>query len=569
MMNYENSGRSGEEGERPQRSEKEVVEQLLAEAQVLDGIRAPWEAKWQRLADVVNPSQGQISRRNSTQGPDTDRVAENFDGTAMRSNRTLAQGQASRITPMGARWFVLRPPEDLAEDAAALDWYLRCSERLTRKLYDSNFYNRAFQHYLDRGAFGVAATEIVGGKHGRGLHFRSYPVGSYSIANNDNDEVDTLSRTFRWTPAQIVSAFPRERIPASILKMHDDPAQRQQLLELRHHICPRHDRDPRKLDALNKAYASYIVYAPEKVVLSESGYDSFPVAVSRWELSVDSPYGWSPAMLALPEANQANHLEEMLDVQAETAAFPRVLYTGALKGDIDFAASGLTCWDPTQGEGAMPREWLTGGRYDVGKDRAGDKRKAIEEAFFVPLFNSISNLRGDTTATEVRALVTESRELFHPIFANLTREFLGPILRRSFALLLQQGEMPPPPPAVVKQTGAGRVIDEPNVEYTSAMALALEQSQLANLTDCFNVLRPLASIDPTALDFVNVQVLGPAIFRAKGLPANWTRSEEEMAALQQARAQQQQMAMIPQAAKAVKDVGGIEKVQQMMGQQQG
>lgn len=542
---------------------RELVDKILAECQTLDGIRAPWESIWQRLAEVMNPSQAGVTRARDA-APDVRRVAENSDGTAMRANRTLAQGQASRITPMGARWFVLRPPEDLAEDPQAIDWYLQCSERLSRRLYDSNFYNRAFQHYLDRGAYGIAATEITGGKNRKGLHFRSFPVGSFSIAHDETDEACTITRVFRWTVSQIVSAYPKDRIPSSILKMHDDPGQRQQMLELRLMICPRHDRDPRKSDPLNKPFASYVIYPPEKVILEEHGYDSFPVAFSRWEISADSPYGYSPGMLALPEASQANHLEEMLDVQAETAAFPRVLYTGALKGDIDFAASGLTCWDPTQGEGAMPREWLTGGRYDVGKDRIQDKRKAIEEAFFVPLFNAISQLRGDTTATEIRALVTESRELFHPIFANLTREFLGPVLRRSFSILLQQGELPPPPPSVVKKDSIGYVIDEPAVEYTSAMALALEQSQLANLMDCLSVLNPLASIDPTVYDFVNAQAVGPDIFRAKGLPSKWTRSQEEIAAIQQARAAQQQAAMIPDAAGAIKDLGGLQALQGMM-----
>jgi hypothetical protein len=126
--------------------------------------------------------------------------------------------------------------------------------------------------------------------------------------------------------------------------------------------------------------------------------------------------------------------------------------------------------------------------------------------------------------------------------------------------------MPPPPPDVMRKMPSGMVIDEPNVEYTSAMALALEQSQLANLADCFNTLGPLVQMDPTAFDFVNVKVLGPAIFRAKGLPANWTRSDDEIAAIEQARAQQQQAAMIPAGAKAVKDLGGLDKLQGLAGQ---
>lgn len=533
---------------------------LLSQAATLDGQRSTWDSLWQELADVVHPRRGLITTKvASGSTPDRTKLAQAFDSTAARANRTLANGQFARITPMGARWFALRPPSE-SQSPEAMAWYARCGEILVSKLYASNFYSRAHEHYLDRGAFGTAATEVTGGKNGKGLHFRSFPVGSYSIAQNANDEVDVLYRTYNLTARQILDAFP-ETTPEEVRKKAANPTAQHEPIAILHAILPRQDRDPRKEDGKNKPFASFHIIKDGGHILLEAGYDEFPVAVSRWELWGDSPYGWSPAYLALPEATQANFLEQMLDTAVEVSVFPRVLYGASLKGDIDFRALGLTCYDPNQGE--APKEWLTAGRYDIGKDRVQDKRDAINEAFFVPLFNAIMQLDRKATATEVRAIVGESRELFHPIFAGLTREFLIPLLRRSFSILLRQGELPPPPASVIQKDDLGAFIADPGVEFVSSMALALEQSHLANFADCINVFAPLAQTDPGAMDFINVDVVGPAFFRWKGLPEDFIRPQDEIEAVRQSRQQMMQMQAAQQAAGAVNQLGGAAGIEQL------
>jgi hypothetical protein len=49
--------------------------------------------------------------------------------------------------------------------------------------------------------------------------------------------------------------------------------------------------------------------------------------------------------------------EQMKDTLLEVSVFPRVLYPANLKGDVNFRALGLTCYDPSNGQ--MPQEWLT------------------------------------------------------------------------------------------------------------------------------------------------------------------------------------------------------------------
>jgi hypothetical protein len=320
-------------------------------------------------------------------------------------------------------------------------------------------------------------------------------------------------------------------------------------------------RDPRKIDKKNKPYESTYILEREKILLREEGFDEFPIAVSRWETWGDSPYGWAPSLLALPEANQVNFIEQMKDTLLEVSAFPRVLYPSNLKGDVNFRALGLTCYDPTNSK--TPQEWLTQGRYDIAKDGANEKRRAIDEAFYVPLFNAISQLDRDATATEVRAIVSESRELFHPIFANLVREFQGPILKRCFNILLRQGAFPPPPPSVLGQSPLGAFIEEPAVEYTSTMALALEQSQIANVADCINVLAPIAQFDPSVFDFLDIDRIGPEFFRYKGISEALIRTPEAIQSIRQGRAEAAQAQQAAEAAKAVGSLGGAQGIQDL------
>ena len=544
----------------------EAVQRILDQAQALDAIRTPHEGIWDELGQICFPRHGALAqtKHQPTGGTASERgrIAQNFDGTAMRACDTLATGQAARITPMGSRWFVLRPPARMKDNQSALNWYAACSEVLLTWLATSNFYNRAFQCYQFRGGHGCAAMEVTAGKNDKGLHFRAYPTGSYSIAENSVDEVDTIYRTHYLTPAQLFQMFGEQALPDVVRKAYADVQSRHKPSEkVIHAVYPRdaQSRDPRMKDPTNKPFASCHVHCGAESMLLESGFDSVPVAVSRWQTSAASPYGWGPADYALPEAAQANFQEQMLDVLAEVAAFPRVLFPAGMKDEIDFAALGLTSFDPAAGETAIPREWLTGGRYDIGKDRAQDKRRAIESAFFVELFNAVSRLPSDATATQVSAIVSESRELFHPIFSNMTREWQIPTLRRCWQILMEQGEMPPPPRDVIDADDLGAFVADPDVEFVSSMALALEQSHISGLNEIIATVGPLAQIDPAWLRSLNPDTVVPHLVRSKGLPVIFLRTEEQLAALAEREAQAAQMQAAQMASQSVRNMGGVDE----------
>lgn len=544
--------------------ENPLAQRIIDQTAALDSLRAVHEPYWDELGAICLPRGGTIQNQRTPgvgQHPDRDRIAANFDGTAQRSNLTLGLGQSSRITPMGSRWFVLRPPSALKTNQAALNWYAKCSDILMSDISLSNFHASSFQTYLERGAYGVSAIETTESKDKKGLHFRVIPIGSYSVAENENAHVDTVARSHFATPSHIVSMFGKDgTIPESVATLAGDPSTKHKQTEkVIHHISPRDDRDPRSSAPQDKPIASVHVHVSSATVMRESGFDSMPMAVSRWMSNPLSPYGWGPGDYALPEATQANFQSEMLDLLTELQAHPRILYPAGMKDEIDLGPNGLTSFDPSAGENAWPREWLTGGRYDVAKDRLADKTRAIESAFFVELFQAVLRLPAQATATQVGAIVNESRELFHPIFSNQTKEFLTPVLQRAFSIRIRAGAFPPPPSSVFLQDNIGPYIGEPEVEYVSSMAMALEATHSAATQEILATFAPLAQIDPGYLDNLNPDTIVPHIIRARGLPVEFLRTAEQLQALRAGRDQAAKAAAAQQASAAVRNLGGVDE----------
>ena len=293
-----------------------------------------------------------------------------------------------------------------------------------------------------------------------------------------------------------------------------------------------------------------------------------PVAVSRWQKwGENSPYGWAPALYALPASRQANHLEILGDLLGEQAAFPRFLLPSSMKGEIDLRPGGASYFDAAMGSMEMPREWLTQGRYDILEARLDRKKEAIEAAFFVPLFELITQESKQMTAYEVQQRVSEKGALFHPIFVRAVIEMLSPIILRAYAILARQpGALPPPPPEVFMQDSAGAYLPDPEIRYISPLALAISQTQVAGLPSVLSTLQLIGQVDPTVYDSVNTENIFPELARAQGLPEKFIRTPEEVAALQQARAQAQQAQQATEAVSQIGGMDGVEKAAKMLQQ---
>lgn len=549
------------------------AEKIIARYDRLKADRGTWDTLWQQIADYVQPRKSAINTRK-TEGVDgyTDNL---FNLTAVRANQILASGQMDYL--FSGRWFAYEPAPEIQDDEAKT-YYQACSEIALRELARSNWNLEIHEALLDRGAFGTSALLLEEGTK-KLLAFHKFDVGTFAIVEDHEGKVDTLLREFELTARQAKQKFGEDNLGPILCKACADPMKLDQKFRFLHTIHPREpgEYDPRKLDPVNKPIASCYVSVDDKCLVKESGYDEDPLAVSRFLKWGQQPYGYSPSIEALPTVRQVNFIEMNMDALAEIAAFPRILVPDSMEGDIDLAAGGATTFDPNV-PNAMPKEWGTQGRYDIGKERIEMKDKAIREAFHVDLFQMLQQIERQMTAYEVAQRLAEKVTAFSPTFYRLQTEVTNPLLLRVFNILHRAGKFPEPPPSVLRQRSRDAndvALILPEVTLTSKLALAIKAAENQSLGQVMAILGGLAQISPGAAEMAaenyDFDVIARESARNAGLPSNWIMTEDKRDALRKAKAEAQQQAMaaeaMPGMAKAAKDISGASpKIQkQVMG----
>jgi Bacteriophage head to tail connecting protein len=546
----------------------QLAQFVLKRHETLVNKRSVWDSFWEDLADYAMPRKSEFMNKSQRLTPSVHRNTVLFDGTMVYANMVLANGCMSYLTPADARWFSFDSPAFLKGVDSVEQYYRRCTEIAMLELARSNFYTEAHELYMDRGCFGTGVLHCETGKRSF-LNFRKFDIGTFSIAEDDEGYVDTLSREFYLTVRQAVQWFGKEGVSDTIQKLFDSG----QAEQLEREFCFIHQIFPRaadeiefgKRDVRNMPIASVYIEKDKKLVVRESGYTEQPFFATRYlKWYSEMPYGWSPAWVALPEARQLNFLQKQLDALAELTAFPRFLIPDTHEGEVDFRASGVTYYDPAN-PNAIPREWATGGRYDIGKDRVVEKQKAIDKAFHVDLFQMFANLdRPQMTAREVAERAGEKLIQFSPTFARLTTELFTPLLRRVFSLLTRNGRLPPPPKEVIQQSPGGEAfLPEPEVVYSSKIALAIKSLENASLMNTFELWMPISQGKPEVFDNVNWDETFRDSVRNAGLPARWLVEMEEVQQIRQKRQEEmermQKQAEMAAQADAAGKVGSVKE----------
>ena len=521
--------------------------------------RSVYDTIWQQVADYALPRKSSI---NTEKSPGTEGYVDRlFDMGVSRANLTLAAGITTNSTPATERWFAFSPPEMILNDRRrkhkALQWFEECSLITTKALQKSNFYTEIHEAHLDRNAMGTCAIYISEGKKDL-LHFRTLKIGSYCIAADEEGAIDTLIRELKWDARQCESFFGKENLGPKMLRALNENKDLDQKFTVLHAVMPRRERKAGSDLPEDKPIASVWISTEEDHVLRDGGYDEMPYAVSRYLQWQDEVWGWGPGIQCLPIVRQANFIESKLDALAELAVEPRILMPSGMIDDVDLRAGGITAFDPND-PNALPKEWATEGRYDIGMERAELKRKFIRECFHNDLFTMFANLERGITATEAMARVEEKLENFSPTYPRVTNEMLSPLLTRAFSILFRAGAFSEPPPEAYIETPSGMALPMPEVNYTSKISLALKAKENGALRDMLTLIGPIAQVAPEILDIYDFDQIGRDVSHNLSTPPKWVKPEEVVAQIRAERAQQQaqeRAAMLAkEAAGAAKDMG--------------
>jgi len=508
-----------------------------------------WEGLWQDLKDYVRPSTDDFYRYTSKGKSQVDKI---FDGTALWALGQLSAGLNSFLTSPTERWFTLGiegRPSLSAEEMAYLE-LVGDSVYAEYQRPEVNFAPSIHETYMDVGAFGTAVIFQDYDADNRHVMFNSFPLVECFIGEDDNGVIDTLGRLKVMTALQIRKRF-GDKTPSAVADAirKDAPSREFQVL---HMTFPREDRDVYKYDKLNKAFASVWALVDDAELISEGGFDAFPYHVPRWTKLSGETYGRSPAMDCLPDIRMVNAMAKTLikgaqkivdpPLQVPSDGFMSPLRTSP--GSLLMHEQGSDLITPLQ----------TNGRVDIGIEFIGYHRDRIIKSFFVDWLIRGKKKQRQTT-TEIADDRDEMLRQMSPMLGRLQVELLGPMLQRTFDLLVKHNRLPLAPESLTDQSY--------EIQYISPAALAQFGGKAIQIQRFLQDVAQFAAVKPEVMDRIDVDAAVMELAKYRDVSRKVLRDDDQVAQIREGRArqqqQQQQMAQGQQMASAIKDASVANK----------
>lgn len=537
----------------------------------LQSERSTWDTQYREIGEGMLPGRFRYSTAETNQGKKKHQKVLN--PIAQIAIRTLAAGLMSGVTSPSRPWMRLAfADEEVMALESAKAYCYEVTTRWLAQLARTNFYLvTAGSTYPDLAGFGTHASVVL---RDRETVLRFYPLmaGEFWLAASFRGEIDTLYRLVQLTVAKLVEEFGYEACSPSVQRAWDnDDLDRK--VEVLHAIEPNHEVDEGRGDWRGKPWISVWMEtsSPEDKrlgLLRKSGHSRFPALTPRWSQDGQDTYGRSPGMAALPTHQQLQKLEFSLALQVAQMGEPPVSAPADLQdtGGVNQTPGGVT-YRP-QGSAADTKiETITDqAALSAGIERTeeaiGRREQRIREFFFTDFWLAMLNDERATPATaeEVRAKKEERMLQLGPVLEQIQCEYLEPLVDMLFEAMLEAGEIPPPPQDVLdllrKKGRSAAVFD---VEYVSIAAAAQKALGLTNVRTFLEFVANGASIDPSAVDLVDVDTLIAEAARLLGINPKIVRAMPVVEQLRAARAKQEQAAEAGQAAVAAagaaKDLG--------------
>lgn len=507
---------------------------LIKRQEALAADRSVWESHWQEIAELTRPMRAEFTGRTT---PGSKRTAKIYDGTAGMAADNLASGLWGLATNGGTEWFQLRHQlEELNADGDVAAWLDDCTRRMRDVLNADGqlFYGQADEFIADLVTFGTGVFYSEEQQAAGRMRYQCRHLAECFIAENENEVVDTLYRRFEWTARQAARKWPGKLSRAIAAAAEKEPERKFPFL---HAVLPRDDYDPRRtLSPQGKRWASYYVEIEGKTILSEGGYYEFPYQVARWSKASRGLYGDSPAMLALADIKMINAMSKATIIGAQKRVDPALLAPDeAVIRGIRTAPGQIVYGAVDQQGRQLVHPLQTGADVNLGLELEEQRRTAIREAFFY----SLMMMAGPPyrTATEVLIQQEEKMRVMGPQLARLQTEFLDPFISRLFQVMFRAGAFAPPPPVLAQYPTL-------SAEYVSPLARAQKAQRGAATVRALQAIQPIATVDPSAMDVIDVDETVRDLADAFGMPAKNLRDPRAVAQVRQQRQQQQQLAML-------------------------
>jgi Bacteriophage head to tail connecting protein len=525
------------------------VDDIIRRQEKMSTDRAIFDSHWREIAERILPRADHFRVNRNPGDKHTEKI---FDATANLALERFAAAMESMLTPRTQRWHKLKTGVDELDQNQEVQTYL---DEVVKILFSvryspkANFASQANECYMSLGAFGTGGM-FIDDLVGRGIRYRSIPLSEMWIAENHQGVIDTVHRRFSMTVRQAAQQWGRDKLSEKMKNALEK--QPEQMFDFIHAVCPREDVDTNKKNYKGMPIASCYISIDGRNMMSEGGYQSMPYAVGRYVTGPKEVYGRSPAMTVLPDIKMLNEMSKTVIRAAHKLVDPPLLLQedGALAA-FDLRPGALNYGGVNEQGQQLVHALQTGARVDIGLDMMEQRRKTINDAFLVTLFQILVDAP-QMTATEAMLRAQEKGALLAPTMGRQQSEFLGPLIEREIDILARAGVLPPMPDIMRE---AGGMVD---IEYVSPLNRAQRSEEGVAIMRTLEAVAPLAQVDPKVMMIFDPEAMARELADINGVPAKVMRSPDQVKAIEDQQAEaaqaQQLLAAAPVASGVVKDL---------------
>ena len=515
----------------------------------LKGARSNFESYWQSLHDYFYIEAEDINR---SYYPGTELTATAlFDSTTLEAADVLAAGFMNYLTPPTSKWFGLRARDPKLMGNEHVSKYLEeVTDQVNYALNRSNFYGQMIASYKASGVYGTSAL-LAEDDIEDDVRFYSVPIKSLCLLEDGRGRVQEFFIEFEYTAQQAESKWGADKLSDEMRKEleADVPKQNKHVFIL--NIAQRHARDSQKNDRKNMPIKAVWIDVKGKHIVDEGGYHEMPAMCHRFDKRPFMPWGYSPAMKALPFARVLNATAKTnLRAMMKHTDPPVALPDNAFVMPFNSNPRAVNYYNRSKmvGGGNDIFEFGNKGNPQVGMEAVQFYQDKVKALMYNDAFLAFDNITKQMNNPEVMERINEKMTILGPAVGRYISEMLNPVIIRTIGILQRKGKLPEPPE---------ELIQDPTYEIDSVSQLAQAQrrSELNALISGLTLVGQMGQFSPDVIDKISPDKVVDEAWMIIGAPARVLRDDEEVDGIREARGKaalaQQQMELAQQGADVV------------------
>lgn len=496
------------------------AESILKRFAVMKAERAKWEPMWNKAAEMCAVDSGLFC--TDSRGRVKQAV---FDSTGRNALSCFAASLKSVIVPTTTRWHRLKATNPKFDENDRVKKYLEnATDVLFRIRYaaNSNFASESDVLFNQLGIYGHAVW-MVEDDIGKGIVYRAVPVKEAYIKKNDRGQLEAVFREYELSALEAVRKFGKE-MPFEIKRAAETTPEK--MFKFLHAVFERDDYAPEKKDFHGMRYASVHIELGTKKILRQGGYRTLPYMAPRFLGIAGSSYGDSPALQAFYDMLTANEMAKTILRTGQLQANPPILTNQGLVDADKLGSAGAVIRGGLDNQGkpaAVSMQY--GNNLAITVEMQREVRAAIERAFLVPLFQSLTQTK-QMTATEVEKREMEKSMLLAPMCERIAAEWLSGNIERELDILAGYGLLDDVPDELMYDGAIA-------IEFESPAVHMQESGAIMGLYRTMEAAVSMAQTNPAVLDIFDMENALRTIAEYYGVNSKVVRTTEDVAKLKQ------------------------------------